>query len=85
MRPVSYHAEDLISLLRQRKIATMDELKAALGTGADATVFRKLAEVQTSGHPGCDQEFSGWKFIGADCHHLRASLRYRPVGARPNR
>lgn len=45
MRPVSYHAEDLISLLRQRKIATMDELKAALGTGADATVFRKLAGV----------------------------------------
>jgi len=43
MRPASYHAEDLISLLRQRKIATMDDLKEALGTGADATVFRKLA------------------------------------------
>ncbi|MGH9304819.1 MAG: hypothetical protein ACRDZ5_10465 [Acidimicrobiales bacterium] len=43
MRPASYHAEALISLLRQRKIATMDDLKQALGTGADATVFRKLA------------------------------------------
>jgi hypothetical protein len=43
MRPAIYHAEDLISLLRQRKIATMDDLKEALGTAADATVFRKLA------------------------------------------
>lgn len=45
MRPTSYHVEDLISLLRQRKIASMDDLKEALGTTADATVFRKLAEV----------------------------------------
>lgn len=43
MRPATYHAEDLTSLLRQRKIATMDDLKGALGTRADATVFRKLA------------------------------------------
>ena len=35
----------LVSLLRQRKIATMDNLKEALETTADATVFRKLAEV----------------------------------------
>jgi hypothetical protein len=42
MRPERYHAEDLIRLLRSRKIATMSELKAALGTQADATVFRKL-------------------------------------------
>jgi hypothetical protein len=43
MRPTSYDPEDLIGLLRQRKIATMGDLKEALGTGADATVFRKLA------------------------------------------
>jgi len=43
MRPEQYHAEDLARLLQQRKIATMSELKAALGTQADATVFRKLA------------------------------------------
>ncbi len=43
MRPEHYHPDDLARLLRQRKIATMDELKQALGTGADATVFRKLA------------------------------------------
>lgn len=45
MRPVQYDTEDLKSLLRQQKIATMAELKAALGTSADATVFRKLAEL----------------------------------------
>jgi hypothetical protein len=43
MRPERYHQEDLVSLLRQRKIATMDDLKQALGTSADATVFRKLS------------------------------------------
>jgi hypothetical protein len=42
MRPERYHAQDLIRLLRARRIATMAELKAALGTQADATVFRKL-------------------------------------------
>jgi hypothetical protein len=34
--------ETLRALLRERKIATMPELKAALGTTADMTVFRKL-------------------------------------------
>jgi hypothetical protein len=45
MRPEQYHADDLARLLRQRRIATMGELKQALGTEADATVFRKLAEL----------------------------------------
>jgi hypothetical protein len=35
-----------MALLRQRKIATMEDLKQALGTWADATVFRKLAELE---------------------------------------
>jgi hypothetical protein len=43
MRPERYGPEALISLLRERKIATMEDLKEALGTAADATVFRKLA------------------------------------------
>jgi hypothetical protein len=43
MRPERYRPEDLVGLLRQRKITTMQELKQALGTHADATVFRKLA------------------------------------------
>src|ERR1700730_648260 len=46
MRPEQYDPGALIRLLRQRKIATMDDLKQALGTGADATVFRKLAELE---------------------------------------
>jgi len=45
MRPERYNPESLIGLLRQRKIATMEDLKEALGTSADATVFRKLAEL----------------------------------------
>jgi hypothetical protein len=44
MRPEHYHAENLTRLLRTRKIATMSELKEALGTDADATVFRKLEQ-----------------------------------------
>src|SRR6266545_3251299 len=39
------HAERLRRLLLKKKIATMPELKAALGTGVDLTVFRKLREL----------------------------------------
>jgi hypothetical protein len=45
MRPERYDPEALIAMLRQQKIATMGDLKEALGTSADATVFRKLAEL----------------------------------------
>lgn len=38
-------AERLRRLLRKKKIATMPELKAALGTAVDLTVFRKLREL----------------------------------------
>ncbi len=37
-----YRTEDLSKLFKKKKIATMPELKRALGTDADATVFRKL-------------------------------------------
>lgn len=43
MRPESFHAEYLVSLLRKERIATLAELKGVLGTESDATVFRKLA------------------------------------------
>lgn len=46
MRPQRYDSQSLTRLLRQRKIATIDELKGALGTSADATVFRKLADLE---------------------------------------
>ena len=42
MRPAQYDPQTLVRLLREQKIATMDDLKQALGTAADATVFRKL-------------------------------------------
>lgn len=43
MRPEQYSAYRLVGLFETRKIATIDEIKVALDTGADATVFRKLA------------------------------------------
>lgn len=42
MRPNSFHSEVLRTLLLQRKIATLDELKQALGTSSTMTIFRKL-------------------------------------------
>jgi len=42
MRPVSYRSEELRSLLLRNQIATLGELKQALGTSVDVTVFRKL-------------------------------------------
>ena len=46
MRTESFHAEDLAQALRRSKIATMDELKKALGTSVDVTVFRKLKQLE---------------------------------------
>lgn len=45
MRPTQFCAEDLTTHLREQKIATMAELRAALGTDARRTVFRKLNEL----------------------------------------
>lgn len=42
MRPLSFRSDELRSLLLRSKIATLDELKQALGTSVDVTVFRKL-------------------------------------------
>ena len=42
MRPLSFRPDALRSLLLRNKIATLDELKLALGTSVDVTVFRKL-------------------------------------------
>ena len=42
MRPVSFRSDALRTLLLRRKIATLEELKQALGTSVDVTVFRKL-------------------------------------------
>ncbi len=42
MRPLSFHSDELRSLLLRNKIATLDELKQALGTPVHITAFRKL-------------------------------------------
>ncbi|HEY6372702.1 MAG TPA: hypothetical protein VIX37_19140 [Candidatus Sulfotelmatobacter sp.] len=42
MRPLSFRPDELRLLLLRNKIATLDELKQALGTAVDVTVFRKL-------------------------------------------
>jgi len=42
MRPIEFEAQAIVALLRKRKIATMPELMAALGTRSRRTVFRKL-------------------------------------------
>lgn len=45
MRPETFHSDDMATFLRQHRIATLDDLKAVLGTTVDSTVFRKLAEL----------------------------------------
>ena len=42
MRPISFASDVLRSLLLRNKIATLDELKEALGSPVAVTVFRKL-------------------------------------------
>lgn len=42
MRPLAFRPDDLRALLLRDKIATLDELKQALGTPVDVTIFRKL-------------------------------------------
>src|SRR2546426_10927521 len=42
MRPLSFHSHELRALLLRNQIATLDELKQALGTAVDVTVSRKL-------------------------------------------
>jgi hypothetical protein len=45
MRTESFHADDLARVLRRTQVATMPELKKALGTEVDVTVFRKLRQL----------------------------------------
>ena len=46
MKTSFYPVSNLAKTLRQNKIATMEELKKALGTRVDMTVFRKLREIE---------------------------------------
>jgi DNA-binding transcriptional regulator YhcF (GntR family) len=42
MRPLSFHSDELRALLLRNQITTLEEMKEALGTPVDVTVFRKL-------------------------------------------
>jgi hypothetical protein len=46
MRPVLFSNQPLLRLLRRSKIATLDQLSAALGSASSITVFRKLGQLQ---------------------------------------
>lgn len=43
MNRIHYDPNRLLDVFRHQQVATLPELKAALGTGVDLTVFRKLA------------------------------------------
>ena len=45
MRTESFHVHDLAQALLRSKIATMPEMKKALGSAVDVTVFRKLKQL----------------------------------------
>jgi len=45
MRPETFRAADLARFLERHQVATLSELKEALGSPVDSTVFRKLAEL----------------------------------------
>ncbi len=88
MRTARYGPEALVPLLRQRKIATMGDLKEALGTAADATVFRKLSELEYApgySHRGryytLDELALGMVLIGQD-ERLREAIRRQLATAR---
>src|SRR3972149_8551513 len=44
LRTPQFDANALLPLFRRRQIVTMEEMKAALGTAVERTVFRKLQE-----------------------------------------
>jgi hypothetical protein len=49
MKKERYHSKELNRLIVKNKMATMVEMKAAMGTTVDATIFRKLRELHYLG------------------------------------
>ncbi|MBL8229141.1 MAG: hypothetical protein JNL98_11715 [Bryobacterales bacterium] len=45
MRPITFSTQPILHLLRRTKIATLDQLSAALGSSSSITVFRKLDQL----------------------------------------
>jgi hypothetical protein len=46
MKTASYHASTIQQYLKDKQVATLDDLKCELGTTVSMTVFRKLKELQ---------------------------------------
>lgn len=46
MKTVTYHASTIQEYLKDKQVATLDDLKCELGTNVSMTVFRKLKELQ---------------------------------------
>lgn len=46
MRTQIFRSDAIVGVLQKLKIATMDDMKGALGTSVDMTVFRKLRDVK---------------------------------------
>ena len=46
MNKSKYHLQDIVDFFDAHKIATLDQLKAAIGNPARATLFRKLAQLE---------------------------------------
>ena len=42
-----FHAETVASFLKRRKVATLGEIAAAIGSASERTVFRKLDEIES--------------------------------------
>lgn len=56
MKAATSHIKTLKTLLKQQKMATMEQLQEALDTRAPATIFRKLEELDyftSYSHSGC--------------------------------
>ncbi len=46
MKTTLFPVERLLSLFKKQKVATISELKEALGSNCSMTVFRKLRELE---------------------------------------
>jgi len=69
MRPLSFSPDSLRKLLRHDNIATLPDLKRALGTDVDLTVFRKLKDLDyltSYSHSGRFYTLRGIARFGAD-------------------
>ena len=75
MNTARFHASTLRTLLKKQKIATIDELKAALGSQTSVTVFRKLAELSyltSYSHGDPDYELMGEPSANVSiCYHAK--------------